>query len=259
MNRISFPTLLHVEWLKLKRSPVKWLVLGAPLLYAAMLVWYYHGRQIKPGLTYAVYQTFWEAATALLLPIAAGLLAGLIVYSEENAGQFTGLLGSGIARHRLYLAKLTLLSGLTAFCLLLATAAFSAGIGLLTDIPFSWKLYASAAGLAAVSVIPLLAIHLWMAFAWGMTASAAAGMGGLLIAALSATSLGDAVWPYLPWAWPIRFAILPGLSTLVDVQEGFMADYFNGNVTLTVSMVAVFLLICVAGSVAWFRRWEGRQ
>ncbi len=61
-------------------------------------------------------------------------------------------------------------------------------------VPFGatiW-LFLSAAGLVVIGTLPLLAIHLWVSFAWGMGASIGISIGGILMAAiLGLTSVGE--------------------------------------------------------------------
>lgn len=45
-------------------------------------------------------------------------------------------------------------------------------------------LFLTAAVLVILGTLPLLALHLWISFAWGMGASVGISMGGLLMAAI---------------------------------------------------------------------------
>lgn len=204
MRQVTLAGLLAVEWVKLRRTPVKWLVFGLPVLFASLLVWYYSGRAVKPGTAAAVFEVFFETVTALALPVAVGLLAGLIVYQEEQAGGFSGFLGCRVSRSKLYMSKLLLLCGFAAAGLMLATGCLGIGLHVFTGIPVNWGVFGIAACMTFAAALPMLALHLWISFAWGMGTSVAVGGGGLLIAALMATSLGDKMWKYVLWGWPVH-------------------------------------------------------
>ena len=78
------------------------------------------------------------------------------------------------------------------------------------------------------------------------------GLGGigLLLGALSLTSLGDSYWQYLPWGWTARFAMVPGACYYYDIIP---------TVQPALSIAGVFLLITTAGGFIWFEHWEGRK
>jgi ABC-2 type transport system permease protein len=113
-----FFTVLIVEWLKTRRTPVRWLVWGTPLALAAPLIWYLAYKASGSAGQLMAYQTFFETWTALVIPVGAGLLTGILIHQEELAGSFNGLLGSGLSRTSIYLGKFMMLSllSLTSTC-----------------------------------------------------------------------------------------------------------------------------------------------
>lgn len=120
-------------------------------------------------------------------------------------------------------------------------------------------LYAEAGAVCWLAAIPLAALSLWLAFAFGMGVSIGVGMGGMLIAAiLGGTLLGDAIWPFVPWAWPVRLAsaVVIGRSqeTNAALVEAFMAQ---ADLACVLALVGGMLLI--VGGGAWFSRWDGRD
>jgi ABC-2 type transport system permease protein len=97
--------------------------------------------------------------------------------------------------------------------------------------------------------VSLIALHLWLGLAAGWGASVGAGGAGLLIGAIvGATGVGDGIWPYVAWAWPVRLSMVPLAS---DVP----ADVLTRGLAL--SLIAFVVL--AAGGMAWFNRWEGRR
>ena len=70
-----------------------------------------------------------------------------------------------------------------------------------------------------------------------MGPSIGVGSIGLMLGALSLTSLGDRYWQYLPWGWIARFAMLPGACYYYEVILRFSL----------LSLAVAFLVINTAG------------
>lgn len=252
------------EWIKTKRTPIRWLTFFTPVIFVALIVWYFSLKAITLDTQVSIFQAFFEVWTALVIPLGAGLISGLMIHQEELAGSFNGFLGSKLPRRALYLGKLTMLILLTSASTLLALLALLAGLSFILNIPLSWPIFIIAALMAMIGTLPLLAFHLWISFAWGMGASIGIGGGGTLIAALMATSLGNKIWQYVPWAWPVRLTglagayllYLPGMKYPPEIiSSGFIADQaIKGLIP-----AAVFFLVMLVGGLIWFKRWEGRK
>ena len=126
----------------------------------------------------------------MLLPLGVGILTGILVHEEEEAGNFYGLLQCSRKRSSLYLGKfsaaLVFLTGST----FLTTLIISTGLCFLLQKERGVGLFLTAACLAVCGVLPVLAVHLWISFAFGMGASVGVGICGLLLAVLlGSTSL----------------------------------------------------------------------
>lgn len=259
----SLFTVLSMEWLKTRRTPVRWLTFVTPVALAALLVWYFSLKAITPDIRPVMYQTFFEIWTALVIPMGVGLLAGIMIHQEELAGSFNGLLGSGLSRTSIYFGKLIMLMLLSMASTLLATFILVAGIKYGLNIPVPWPFFILAALMAEIGTLPLLAFHLWLSLAWGMGASIGFGGGGILIAALmGATSFGNTVWQFIPWAWPVRLAMLPGIYLLswTGFPSPLLSSGYVWHETLkgVIPALIVFIVLTIGG-LLWFKKWEGRK
>lgn len=255
--------LFYSEWLKTKRTPIRWLTFVTPILFAGFVLAYFFIRGMRVENLFSVFTLFIEGWTVLVIPLGAGLLPGLMSQQEEFAGQFTGWLACQIPRHRLYLGKLAILIASASVSLMMATCILLAGLTLLFQLPMVWPIFTAAVLLAIIGAFPLLALHLWVSLAWGMGASIAIGGAGLLVAALMATSLGDSIWPVVPWAWPVRMAIFPGFYLHDWLGLGQPPASASG-IIMEQTMIGlfcaiVFFIIVVGLGVVWFNRWEGRK
>jgi ABC-2 type transport system permease protein len=256
--------ILSSEWIKTKRTPIRWLTFLAPMIFAALIIGYYSIRTVPGDIQISIFQMFFEVWTAMVIPLGAGLISGLMIHQEELAGSFNGFLGGKLPRNYLYLGKFAILILSSTVSILIAVLSLVIGFSVILKISIPWPIFIAAAVMAIIGTIPLLAFHLWISFAWGMGASIGTGGAGLLIAALMGTSLGDKVWQFVPWAWPIRLSMLPGAYLLYKpgmeyppeiISSGFV---INQAITGLIPSV-VFFAIMLSGGLVWFKRWEGRK
>jgi len=241
---------LKAEWIKLRRSPLPLLVLAIPLLYSGFMIWYFSGRTITAQLQITIYDAYFQVWAAIVVPLGAGLLPGLMSHQEAQAGSFQGFLASRTPRPLLYLGKLVMLVLLSAFSTALAVSVLILGVQYLLGIPLSPAPFVGGALVAELATIPLLAVQLWISFALGLGPAVGVGAAGVLLGALSLTSLGDYYWRFLPWGWAARFVMAPGAAFYYGIVPGLEGA--------PVAAVA-FLLLTLVGGLLWFERWEGRK
>ena len=142
-----------------------------------------------------------------------------------------------------------------------ATILLVLGFNVLLKLPISWPIFIAGAIMAAIGTIPLLAIQLWISFAWGMGASIGIGGAGLLISALMGTSLGDEVWQFVPWAWPIRLSMLPGGYLIYEPGKDILTNtgILINQAIIGIMISLMFFSVVLFGGLHWFKRWEGRK
>ena len=245
--------LLWAEWLKTKRSALRWLVLFLPVLMGLVLTWYVAGRPWIDGSS--AFSGFFSCWAALALPFLASIIAGQLAAEEEGAGSFMGLLLSAKPRVQLYLSKLLALFVALAVATFLATAVFCGGLWLGGYDNTLLGFYAEAALVSWLAVLPLAALHLWLAFAGGLGVSVGVGIGGVLVAALiGGTVLGDGIWPFVPWAWPLRLAMIPSILQSSQLNAAQLASLSSQN-TLACLLALLSGIVVTAASVWWFSRW----
>lgn len=241
---------LRAEWIKLRRSPLPWLVLLTPILYSIFIIWYFSGRTISDQLQISIYDAYFQVWAAIVVPLGAGLLPGLMSYQEAQAGSFQGLLASRIPRILLYFGKMAMLVLLSTISTALGVILLIVSVKCLVGIPLSPAPFIYGALVAELTTIPLLAMQLWISLALGLGPSIGVGAGGLLLGALSLTSLGDHYWQYLPWGWTARFVMAPGAAFYYEIMPEFENAPFAA---------VVFLLLTLGGGLLWFGRWEGKK
>jgi ABC-2 type transport system permease protein len=252
---------LSSEWLKTKRSAIRGIVFFIPLLFDAAIIWYISSRGVSDNTQLLAFRMFFEAWTTSVVPMGTGILSGFLIHQEELAGSFDGILSSKVSRNKLYLGKFIFSVILMTISTAIAVTVFAAVLKLILGFSIVWSIYLKSAILTITATIPLLAICMWVSWAWGMGASIGISIGGLLLAALMATGLGDKVWQFIPWAWPVRLAELPG----VPLARASLppADILPGLINRQIAMGLLASGICLAavliGGIIWFKHWEGRR
>lgn len=257
-------SILMSEWVKTKRTAVRWMTLLVPIMFALAGVAYVSMRRNLEEIY--IFQGFFTAWNALVIPLAISILAAFLVQEEELAGNFTGYLSTSLPRKSLYIGKFLMLFFCSMFSTVIALIIFFIGMSIVSPETINgWVMFIFAMFLGLFGTLPLLALHLWLSFAWGTGMSIGVGMGGLVAAAvIGTTALGDKFWMFIPWAWPSRLAKLPG--SYLGFTSGMTmppAEISSGAVLqqLIIGTLAVIisLIIFYVGGIIWFNNWEGRK
>lgn len=254
--------ILSSDWLKTKRTAVRLMIIAAPVVYALLMILYFGHYQRTSDLQYKIYEVFFQVWT-ILLPIAAGLLAGLMCSQEEHAGNFNGILGETVPRAQIYISKLLMLIIMTTADIFASTCILLFGMKAVLHISdIQIGLFLEGALLAVAGSLILYALHLFLGFAYGLGASIAAGGAGFLIAAIfGATTVGNRVWQFVPWAWPVRLSWIPEVFMPgINLPDSIVPSEFFSQQALKglVPSILVFILVTIC-SIIWFYRWEGRK
>lgn len=253
--------LLVSEWIRTKRTAIRWLTFFMPIVVAVCAVVYLASRT---GSTQEfAFEGFYSIWTAFIIPVGVGILAGYIVHEEELAGNFSGFLGSGLSRAKLYLGKFLLLTFCSIICTFIAAFILYLGLNFIVLENASAAIFLGAAALTVIGTLPLLAIHLWISFAWGMGASIGMSFGGILMAVIfGTTSLGEHLWMFIPWTWPVKLGMLPGTyfikgSSMLSSSEIIANATQTASLGLVVTVVALTLFLL--GGIIYFRNWENKK
>lgn len=256
--------IINSEWIKTKRTPVQWISFIIPILYTLMLIWYFSMLKREPNLNIKVFETFFIVWTSLFTPIGVGLLSGLVIYQEEQAGSFSYLFGSIMTRGYMYLGKLTMTILLYYLSTLIALLLLIIGINFLVrvEVQIPINIFILSFLMTGISILPLISFHIWISFAYGIGSSIAVGGVGILIASLiGATSLGNNVWHLVPWAWPVRLSQLPILflpETELPSHIIPLKFYWSQTLKGLIPAVILFIVFTILG-IIWFNKWEGRK
>lgn len=249
---------LASEWLKQRRTPALWLTLLFPLACMLGMGWYLTvsyrldwNNMLQ--FTFGAWLSLWPAGGVAL---QAALAANLDM--QENNWQ--ALLVRPVAPAMLLGAKfLVQAAHLLIHTLILSVVLVLAGVLLHVQGTVPWNVILLLGLGTALFTLPLQVLYMWAATAKGMGMAIGLGAVGLLLGPLlGATSMGESVWVYIPWAWPLRLYML-----LTAIWSEFHGDFTTPSVQpglhliYAVFVATLFLLLAVVlASLLWFERRE---
>ncbi|MBU3111596.1 lantibiotic immunity ABC transporter MutG family permease subunit [Clostridium lacusfryxellense] len=243
---IALVRCIKSDFYKLRHTSIPWIHLLIPLAVAFMFLEYYRLSSFDTVKKISGYLE----TLAIAFPLLIGIISGIVIEHEEQAGNFQTLLCSTKSKNTTYLSKLIILLLLGSFSIILAVGTFALGFQTMPNI-----FYLKAAGALVIGNIFLYILHVFMSLQFGKGASAALGVFESLISALMLTGLGDNVWHFLPCAWGVRFC---------DYLVVEWANYSTSSFVAVDTKQGVFIMlfaVCIAfvESLFWFEKWEGRK
>ncbi len=248
------------EWLRTKRTAIRWFIFGLPVFLAGCTVVY---LTLSPGSTQDfAFEGFFTIWSGIMIPVSVGILGGAVIREEELAGNFNGFLSFGVSRAKIFLGKFMLVVICTFICTLLTALILGCGMNLFVPCGADMKVFLLAAVFTSIGAVPLLVLHLWISLAWGWGASIGLSFGGLLMAVIfGTTSLGASVWKFIPWTWPVKLGLLPGTVYIRLADGNFRALINQAAETGITALSAVFiaLVLLLSTGILWFAKWEGRR
>lgn len=246
----ALPGLLRADLLKMQRTPFLLIHLLTPLIGAGLFLAYYSiSAASEAGKVMAFMQ-----AIACAYPTVIGLVCAMAAEQEAVAGRFQGMLGLPAGRTTTFFSKLLLLLGFSLGAVLITFALFGTGFSrVLHQGSHGLLFYGTGAVIIFGSSLFLYLLHLTVSLHFGRGASIGIGIAGSLIAALMLTGLGDALWPYIPFAWGARFV---SLWAFAHTGHSISPAVSGQTAGLWVCITATLMLGLL--SVLWFQRWEGR-
>jgi lantibiotic transport system permease protein len=243
-------SLLQSEWFKLRKSKF---VFTAILL--GPFITFFYALTLQPD-KFGFEKTFlWEFLimfTTLLyalyfLPLATGILAGLICRYEHQSGGWKQLLAMPVTRNRVFLAKYTILVLIVfAIQLLYLLAIWTSGVLKDAEGPFPMMLLWKSIFGGWIATFPLLALQLWMSMLFkSFAAPFAVNVIFTLPAILAVNS--EKFGPLYPWAQPFLMMYVSG-----DAKN----DTFFVPWEQVLTVAGGSFLIFFFGGLLYFRRKE---
>lgn len=234
------------DFYKLKHTPILWFHVLIPLAGAFLFLSYYSFSNFK---TISKISGYLEAL-AIAFPVLIGLMSGMVIEQEEQAGNFQMLFSSTKFKTVTYLSKLIVLLLLAAFSVAIAIGVFA--LGFKNAEPM---FYVQAAAGLFVGNIFLYILHILISLWLGKGASIGLGIAGSLISALMLTGLGDRCWQWMPWAFGIRFCDFSVLKKSNPSVYNVISSEVNKGILIMILEICIGLIF----SLTWFYYWQGRK
>jgi len=250
--------MLGADWMKTKRTPIRLIAYITPIAYSICMIMYNKNNKLQ----IQNYDTFFNAM-AIILPIGIALISALICEQEENAGNFNGLLSIPASRTKIYISKLITLILIITIDIIVSTIMMVGGLRFILHMEsIDYKIFLQGSLFISFASIALCSLDLLISFMFGMGASIGIGAMGVLIAAiLGATPVGDKVWEIIPWTYPARIGLLPGvfINGVYIPTSTTASEYFNVQFQKGILSIGIFFILITALGIIWFERWEGKK
>lgn len=238
-------SLLHTEWIKMRKSYIWMLIFVSPLLAFLVALGVAPAFDIKSWLH--LMGVMISVHAMLFLPLLTGVFAAFICRYEHTGGGWKQLLALPVSRTNVYMSKYFLVLVLLAATQLLFLAGLlGAGFIIGLEGPIPWTMILKGIFGGWIATFPLAALQMLVSTAWSSFAAPLAlnvifTIPNILIAN------SEKYGPYYPWSQPM-------LSMLPKDQNTLGAFYVSLE-TLLLVIVGSFLLFLLGG-LLYFNRKE---
>lgn len=198
----------------------------------------------------ASYVEFYLGIIGFGFPFMIGLICGLLMKQEKEAGNFYVLLCIAPKRSYTYMSKLILLFLMEAISVWIAVIPLYIAF---PQILLSHWLVVCATFFVANMFLYLQ--HMMISFRYGLGISAFVGIAESLISALFLTGLGDGIWYFIPCSWSARSVIYVFRIFEQPLAKEAMQMELKKQIGIGSVLVVLFAIV----SFIWYDNWQGNQ
>lgn len=245
---------MYSEWLKYKRTSIPWLLTIPPFVVVFISTYYVSLNNIDSDTWIQLLDFTNQIWSGVWLPLGWGLIAGLAANIETTSGNWRSLRVRSQSPYKLYGAKILVLAVQTFLStLLLFILLFIAGGILEIPLDYPWREFSVVMIVNWISGMPLFLFSLWIGEMFGWAISVGFGVFGILAASIiGATIVGNDIWVFIPWAWPVRLVYMG--YALVNNNSHLLAPS-NIFWSVLIAVICLSILITIS-SIKWFHRKE---
>ncbi|OQR54194.1 lantibiotic immunity ABC transporter MutG family permease subunit [Bacillus sp. CDB3] len=247
---------LLAEFKKRNRSLFLLLHLVIPLTLSGIWMTYISARKdlVNPQF---IYVTFFELL-GIGTPLIISIICGVVSDSEDEAGNFQNMFGLTKNKTITFISQISMMILSYFFAILLAISTYTLALKYLVGVDeINFSLYFLNGLIFTLCSIFLYFFYQVIGYKYGIGMCSIGGFAGLIIAALSVTSIGDKVWMFLPWAWPNRFSLyLFGHS---EISQSTITDNYINSTSILKGCVSSVIFTIIIISIFWFKNWYGRK
>ena len=223
---------LKSDWLKLKRTYLRWIITVFFILHAVFMVWYSKDLLKLEDFMFSMYKLFF-GSIGVLLPAILGIYIGLSSSIEKNAGNFRNIKGFYFGKINAILSKNILVNLIFMLSIILSTIVFMFGINICYKIILPLKEFIVGIFCFCFSCALMTSIYIPISIGFSnsiCTLLSIGILGSLVTAILAIVNLGNMIWWLLPYTY----------ATFLPV---IFCDNFNMFILSLIICIVVTLLI----------------
>lgn len=232
------------------------MIFGLPILFSLIIVFYYKATQSR---TASVSEDFLLYYLLLVIAVQffAAIIISIFIQLDKKAGNYGNELRIGVPRRKILLSKIIFFSAVI-FTVVLSALIVFVSLNLLFQIEtVDFNIMGIFAFIHLLLMLPTLLIYVFLAYRFNFTGTLLVSVLIVLSSILMGTTgLGQNIWRYLPWVWPVRMlsSLLPiVLFATENIPTGVMEIVVQTSLSSIVVSSLLFLLLNV-----WYNQWEGK-
>lgn len=248
--------LVLAQWKKTKHTVIRPMVFFLPIVYSFLISLYYTFTQAQAVSTEEKIIFFFLLLNIAVLFFSA-IIVSLFIQLDKSASNFGNELRIGVSRRKLMTSKILFFMGLISTVEFVALLVFTIlefffQMNLVSVITMGLFLFTSI-----VFLLPTILIYVFFAYRFNFTGTLVVSVVVVLSSILMGTTgLGNQLWHFLPWTWPVKIisSILPTALYLTgNIQEMAIEILFQTLILSVVVSAFLFLLLNI-----WYNQWEGK-
>ncbi len=234
--------ILKSYWMRTKRTPSRAVLFACPLLFTCLFSIYISISSSLKGLEVAYY----FLAYIILACFSISFFIPMLYESDKKAALYANDFRCGINRKKLFFARFIFISILLILIELIAVFPFLLFL-YFYGITINFLDIVSYIFICLVSLMPMIPFYQYLTMKFNYSGTILAGAILTLAAILlGTTNLGEGIWYYLPFVYPVKFTVLYA-ERLCSTNEIFIILILS----LLLSMLSLI------GFSLWYNRWDG--
>lgn len=257
--------ILRVEWIKTKRTMLREVLILSPVIFSLYAFWQVSKRPLDDEIiknVFLIRSLFFKFFLSLLVSFISSYIIGYEdiygnnVYINNRTSKIYFCLGK-ILSSFIYMVWILMVMDL----IYIFSLKF-------LYINFPYKILYFSSIMALLGILPVIVLHVFVTFKWGMGISGALGLVGTLLSAIVTAGLGSKIWFLFPWAIPSMLNLycivfLDNIKVTEELTE-LLTQYSPFQIYLSSSLNGiiasiVYFVIFLSIGLYWFKRWEGRS
>ncbi|MGX6969562.1 hypothetical protein [Vagococcus bubulae] len=229
-------------WIRSKRTPVRVLMILAPILYSVIICVFFSVSKTLKG--QEVLSFF--AMLSIIASFSLSVLVPMVYDSDKLASFYANDLRIGINRRRLFLTRFVLIKLICVVVVLIAVSLLAIFL-LVTDKLFHRTEFILLTITLLITLMPMIVVYQYVSLRFSYSGSVIMGCLTTLAAILLGTThLGDNICQFLPFTWPIKLTFDVGKEM---IPFHVLSLFWMGSVLIT--SILLYLLSL------WYNNWDG--